>query len=213
MSKPRPTVMIVGASISASLSIILQILPPLFLTPFFMRIDFVAVPWILCWMIFGLPAALLSMAISIPLVGLIGPFAGGWPGAVMKSAASIWMFLIPALLKHLFRDRDILGNKWLFVGVSIVAVLVRDIVTIFFNLYIGIPFFFQMTPEEVIGFFSTPKFQSFLGLSLGLTGILALIGEIALWNTVQGIIDLYTSLGLGLALRRSLRRSLPLKSP
>jgi len=146
------------------------------------------------------------MAISIPLVGLIGPFAGGWPGAVMKSAASIWMFLIPDIIQYLLRDKDILESKGLFVGVSILAILVRDIVTVFFNLYIGIPFFFQMTPGEVIEFFSTPKFQSFLGLSLGLTGIVALIGEVAFWNTVQGIIDLYTSLGIGLALRKRIQK-------
>lgn len=45
----RPTIKIAAASLLAPLAVLMQILPPIFITPWFMRIDLVAVPWILCW--------------------------------------------------------------------------------------------------------------------------------------------------------------------
>ncbi|MHA1711383.1 MAG: hypothetical protein ACTSUS_04875 [Candidatus Freyarchaeota archaeon] len=202
MNSRRTTVKIAGVATLTPLSVILQCLPPLFLTPWFMRIDLVALPWILCWMLFGFKAALLSLLISIPLVGFLGPFAGGWVGAVMKSVASVWMFAIPALFAiRLGMDR-LLTEKRLFALSSIAAIAVRDVVCIIFNLYFAIPFFFGMTPEEVIAFFSNPRFQSFIGLSLGLVGFGAYFAEIAFWNTIQGIIDSFISLTVALIILR-----------
>ncbi|UCH37743.1 MAG: hypothetical protein JSV76_00755, partial [Candidatus Bathyarchaeota archaeon] len=66
------TVKVIGAAVLAPFSVILQNLPPLFVTPWFMRIDLVAVPWMICWYIFGLKTALLCLAISAPLVGFLG---------------------------------------------------------------------------------------------------------------------------------------------
>ena len=97
MNLNRPTIKIAGAAILAPLTILLQSLPPFFLTPWYLRIDLVAIPWMICWILFGLKPGLLSLIISAPLVGFVGPFAGGAIGAVMKPLASVWMFLIPAI--------------------------------------------------------------------------------------------------------------------
>jgi riboflavin transporter FmnP len=203
MNLNRPTIKIAGATLLAPLAVILQILPPFFVTPWGIRIDLVAIPWILCWIIFGLKPALLSILISAPLVGILGPFAGGWVGATMKSVASIWMFLIPAIFAwKTGGTKQFLENKRLFVLAGVLALIVRAIVTVIFNFYFAIPFFFGMTTDAIVGMFSAADTLSFFGNSLGLIGLGAYIGEVAFWNTVQGIIDLIVSLILGLIIFR-----------
>jgi len=203
MNVDRPTIKLAGATILAPLSVIVQILLPFFPIPWGMRIDLVAIPWILCWMIFGLKPALLSVLISAPLVGFMGPFAGGWVGATMKSVATIWMFLIPALIAwKAGGTKQLLENKRLFVLAGVLALIVRASVTVIFNFYFAIPFFFDMTSNDIINMFSDPNNLSFIGNSLGLIGLGAYITEVALWNTVQGIIDLTASLIIGLIIFR-----------
>ena len=203
MNLNRPTIKIAGATLLAPLAVILQILPPLFVTPWGIRIDLVAIPWILCWIIFGFKPALLSLLISAPLVGFLGPFAGGWVGATMKSVASIWMFLIPAIFAwKTGGTKQFLENRRLFVLVGVLAIIVRAIVTVIFNFYFAIPFFFGMTTDAIIGMFSAAETLSFFGNSLGLIGLGAYIAEVAFWNTIQGILDLTASLILGLIIFR-----------
>jgi riboflavin transporter FmnP len=198
MNLDRPTVKIAGAAILASLAVIMQILPPIFVSPWSMRIDLVAIPWILCWIIFGFKPALLSILISAPLIGFVGPLAGGWVGATMKSVASIWMFVIPGIIAwKTGGTKHLLENKRLFVVASIMAIIVRVGVTVIFNFYFALPFFFYMTPDDIIGFFS--------GVTIfGLTGLGAYIGEVAIWNTIQAIIDLTASLSIGLIILQRL---------
>ena len=196
MNLNRPTIKIAGATLLASLAVILQIFVPLFVTPWGMQIDLVAIPWMICWIIFGLKPALLSLLISAPLVGFLGPFAGGWVGATMKSVATIWMFLIPAIFAwKAGGTKKLLENKRLFVLAGAVALSVRAVVTVVFNFYFAIPFFFNMTPDDIIGFFSGVT-------TLGFVGIGAYITEVAVWNVIQGIIDLTASLILGLIIFR-----------
>lgn len=201
----RSPVKIAGAAILAALSVMMQCLPPIYLTPWFMRIDLVAVPWILCWILFGFKAALLSLLISIPLVGILGPFAGGWVGAIMKSVASIWMFLIPAIFAYKTGARRLLEDKWRFGFASVFAILLRDAACILFNLYFALPVFFGMNVEQVLQFFS--RFQSFVGQSLGIIGLGAYVFEVVFWNTLQGIIDIYASLAIGIIIIRRVFRS------
>lgn len=193
----RPAIKIAGAAILAPLAVLMQILPPIFITPWFMRIDLVAIPWILCWMIFDFKTSLLCLLISAPLVGLLGPFAGGLVGMVMKSVASIWMFAIPALFAYKAGGvRNLLKNKVLFVIAALCALILRVIVTVIFDFYFALPVFFGMTPDVILGFFTAS--QSFVAKSLGLLGIGGYIAEVSFWNIVQGAIDLSVSSTLGL---------------
>lgn len=193
MKELRFSVKIAGAAIMSVLSVILQSLPLFFLTRWFMRIDLVAVPWILCWLVFGLEAATLSLFISIPLVGILGPSAGGWVGAFMKAVASIWMFLVPALVAKLTK-KDLMNDKYFYTLAVVLAIILRDLVCIVFNLYFAIPLFFGMSPEQTLEFFSNPRFQSFISSSLGIVGLSAYILEVSFWNTIQGFIDAYVAL-------------------
>lgn len=198
MDIDRPTIKISGATILASLAVILQILPPIFVSPWTMRVDLVAIPWILCWIIFGLKPALLSILISAPLIGFIGPVAGGWVGATMKSVATVWMFLIPGLIAWKKGGaKKLLENKRLFVLASILAISVRVVITVIFNFYFALPLFFGMTPEDIIGFYSDVTI-------LGFVGVGAYVSEVAFWNVLQAIIDLTASLAIGLIILRRL---------
>jgi riboflavin transporter FmnP len=203
MNLDRPTIKIAGATLLAPLAVILQIFVPLFVTPWYMQIDLVAIPWMICWIIFGLKPALLSMLISAPLVGFLGPFAGGWVGATMKSVATIWMFLIPAIFAwKAGGTKQLLENKKLFVIAGALALIVRAVVTVIFNFYFAIPFFYGMSSDAIIGMFSATETLSFIGNSLGVIGLGAYIAEVAFWNTIQGIIDLTASLIIGLIIFR-----------
>jgi len=203
MNLDRPTVKLAGATLLAPLTIILQALPPIFLTPWGMQIDLVAIPWMICWIIFGLKPALLSLLISAPLIGFIGPFAGGAIGATMKPLATIWMFLIPAIFAwKLGGTKRLLENKRLFVLAGVLALIIRAIVTVLVNFYFALPVFFYMTPDAIIGMFSSAGMLSFFGNSLGLIGLGAYIGEVAFWNTIQGIIDLTATMIIGLIIFR-----------
>lgn len=199
----RPTIKIAAASLLAPLAVLMQILPPIFITPWFMRIDLVAVPWILCWIVFGLRTSLLCILISAPLVGVLGPAAGGLVGMVMKSIASVWMFLIPAIFAHKVGGvQKLFENKLLFGFAILGALLTRALVTVIFNFYFALPVFFGMTPDAIFGFFTA--LQSFFGKSFGLIGLGAYIAEIAFWNTIQGIIDILVSSALGIIVLRRL---------
>jgi len=203
MSLNRPTIKIAGAALLAPLTVILQSLPPIFITPWMLRIDFVAVPWLICWIIFGLKPALLSLLISAPLVGFVGPFAGGAIGAIMKPLASVWMFLIPAFFAwKLGGTKQLLENKRFFVLAGVIALIIRAIVTVLVNFYFALPIFYNLTPDIIINMFSNTESMSFFANSLGLIGLGAYIGEVAFWNTIQGIIDLTASLIIGLIIFR-----------
>ena len=199
MNVDNPTIKLAGAAILAPLAVLLQILPPLFVTPWTMRIDLVAIPLMMCWIIFGLKPALLSLFISAPLIGFLGPFAGGWVGATMKSVATIWMFLIPGIIAwKTGGTKSLLENKWLFVTASILAIIVRVLVTEIFNFYFALPLFFPdyfPNPEAIINYFSDVTVFGYVGIG-------SYIIEIAFWNILQGIIDLAAAMILGLLIFR-----------
>jgi riboflavin transporter FmnP len=210
MNLDRSTIKIAGATLLAPLAVILQIFVPLFLTPWGMQIDLVAIPWMICWIIFGLKPALLSLLISAPLVGFLGPFAGGWVGATMKSVATIWMFLIPALFAlKTGGTKQLLENKKLFVFSAVLALTVRAIVTVVFNFYFAIPFFFGMTTDSIIEMFSSTGSLSFIGNSIGVIGLGAYIVEVGFWNVIQGIIDITASFILGMIIFQRIPSLIP----
>jgi len=122
----------------------------------------------------------------------------------MKFVASVWMFVVPSLFVRKWGLERFLSSKSLLATSGALAVLVRGVVCVLFNLYFAIPVFFGMTPKEVIQFFTNPKFQSFLARSLGLIGFTAYFAEVVFWNTVQGMIDLYVSLALAAVIVRRL---------
>ncbi|WGM88592.1 MAG: hypothetical protein NUK63_06620 [Candidatus Bathyarchaeum tardum] len=201
MNLNRPTVKLAGAAILAPLTILMQSLPPIFVTPWMLRIDLVAMPWMICWILFGIKPTLLCVAISSPLIGFVGPAAGGPVGAIMKPLATIWMFLIPAIFAaKIGGTKKLLDNKRLFLFAGVLAIIIRVVVTILVNFYFALPVFYNMTPDVIIGMFSSTDSISFFGNSLGLIGLGAFIGEVAFWNIIQGMIDIVAAFTIGVIL-------------
>lgn len=119
----------------------------------------------------------------------------------MKAVASVWMFAVPALFAwRMGGAKSLILKRRVFVVASVAALFVRAIVTVFFNFYFALPFFFNMTTNDIIQFFSFS--QSFVGLSFGLVGLGAFVGEVAFWNTAQGIIDIYAAYVIGFLVQR-----------
>ena len=100
----------------------------------------------------------------------------------------------------------VLRDKRFLLMAAVVAIVIRDFATALINLYFAIPVFFGMTPSQVIGFFTNPRFQSFLGRWLGLVGFTAYFSEVFFWNTVQGIIDIYLGLTLALMVMKRMKK-------
>jgi len=121
----------------------------------------------------------------------------------MKPLASVWMFLIPAFFAwKLGGTKQLLENKRFFVLAGVIALIIRAIVTVLVNFYFALPIFYNLTPDIIINMFSNTESMSFFANSLGLIGLGAYIGEVAFWNTIQGIIDLTASLIIALIIFR-----------
>lgn len=186
------TLRIAGAALFAALSTLLQFVP-IYVTPWGMAIDLVAVPWVICYFVFGFESALVCSLISLPTVGLVG--GGGFVGAIMKFVASVWMFVVPTALVLRIREGRyaIIKRTLVFILVSIGAIVIRNLVTVLFNFYFAIPVFFGISIEEgaswVVGV--SEAFLTGLFGELDLLLTFALI--ITFWNTLQGAIDLIVS--------------------
>jgi len=96
--------------------------------------------------------------------------------------------------------KSLILKKRLYVVASVAALLVRAVVTVFFNFYFALPVYFNMTTNNIIQFFSFAR--SFVGLSFGLVGLGAFVGEVVFWNTAQGVIDAYAAYVIGFLVQR-----------
>ncbi|MFX0096352.1 MAG: hypothetical protein ACFE7E_01170 [Candidatus Hodarchaeota archaeon] len=198
MTRPVPlrdtpaTLRIAGAALFAALSTLLQFVP-IYVTPWGMAIDLVAVPWVICFFVFGFESALVCSLICLPTVGLVG--GGGFVGAIMKFAASVWMFVVPTALVLRIREGRyaIIKRTLVFVLVSIGAIVVRNLVTVLFNFYFAIPVFFGISIEEGAGWVVGVSEAFLTGLFGELDLLLTFALIIAFWNTLQGAIDLGVS--------------------
>ncbi|MEJ2272562.1 MAG: hypothetical protein P8X91_08840 [Candidatus Bathyarchaeota archaeon] len=108
------------------------------------------------------------------------------------------MFLIPAIFSWKFGEiRKLLNNTRLFLIASTISILLRALVTVIFNFYFALPFFFYMSAHDIVELFSEVTVFGFSGLG-------AFIAEISDWYTIHAIIDMVTSLLIGLIILRRL---------
>jgi riboflavin transporter FmnP len=64
-----------------------------------------------------------------------------------------------------------------FVAADILAITLRVVVALIFNFYFALPVFFNMSVDAILSFFSSAP--NFFGISLGLVGLGAFVGEVA----------------------------------
>ena len=168
-----------------------------------MKIDLVALPWIICWISTGASGAILSALISVPIVGFLEPFvAGGWVGGLSKFLASVWSFLIPSLMVALgTKKEDLVNKKSLAVATSLAIAATRAIVMSLFNYYLAIPWYYGIKPEEFLDMLE--KGMGGLGLLFGFKGITLYLVEISFWNALQAIIEFWVAIYLYRVLMRT----------
>lgn len=201
---PRELVVV---SFCAALSAVLGFLPPFFQVPWMMKIDLVAVPWVVCWLSLGTFPAMLSALISVPMVGFLEPFgAGGWVGGISKFLASIWTFLIPAALVRAGMNKERLTSgksvSLLATGAIVVA---RSAFMTAFNYYLAIPWYYGIKIEDFIALLD--RGLGLLRLVVPISGLMLFVCEMSFWNSVQAVIEFWGALLLYRTLRGRLRLS------
>jgi riboflavin transporter FmnP len=160
-----------------SLTLILEIMNRLvpLRAPWGMSIDFVAIPLIITFFIFGIKYALfvsLGMFIILTAIGY-----GVIIGAVMKTVCSTSMIIILWIISKFSSKYTSMIN---YTIASLLAIITRCIIAIILNYYWAIPLFFGIPIEKAI---ETLFFGSIIGF----------IVYVSIMNIGQGIIDLYSS--------------------
>lgn len=136
---------IIMAGMLALLSVVLELTPIVWKTPWGMDIDLVGLPWLLSGVLFGLYAGLLTSAAAGFVIGLIAP--SSFLGAGMKLAATIPLVLgLAALRKRLKKKK---GRIPLFMLAGLLAVLIRTVAMIFMNYYIALPLWLKQDPATL----------------------------------------------------------------
>ena len=192
---------LVMVSFSAALSTVLGLLPPFFQVPWMMKIDLVAVPWVMCWFSLGTFPAMISALISVPIVGFLEPFgAGGWIGGISKFLASIWTFLIPAAMVRIGMKKETLTNDnkaGLFATIAVVVA--RSAFMTVFNYYLAIPWYYGIRIDDFIALLD--KGLGLLKLVIPVSGLTLFVCEMSFWNSIQAVVEFWTALLLYRALR------------
>lgn len=133
------------AAMLSGLSLLFQLMP-FWPTSWGMRIDIVAVPWIIALFMFGWRASLLTTGISFILIGFIA--ASSWLGAGMKALATLTL-LVPLYFSYDVRKKR-LHYFWLFFMFGLVL---RSVAMIYVNYYFALPIWLHMSSSEIIAEF------------------------------------------------------------
>ena len=121
-------------------------------------IDFVAVPWIVAFLLFGIRGGLITSAIGFIAIATFSEEVVPLLGAVTKFLAIMPLILIPPILLKLLPKRtsasETLARPRVYVTLFAPAVLVRDVVMTFVNLFaipINVYYLFnvRISPSEV----------------------------------------------------------------
>ncbi|RLE49632.1 MAG: hypothetical protein DRJ31_04200 [Candidatus Methanomethylicota archaeon] len=165
--------MLVALAALLALSVVFELLPKV-RAPWGMSIDFVAVPILIAFFVFGFKEALALSAGLWVLLCIMG--FGSFIGGTMKVMATLPMFAIPAILAHLMKRREVIFSLWFTAIAFPLALLVRCAVAVVLNYYWAIPLFFGEPIEVLI-----EKF--FFG------SIWGFIWFVSAMNITQGVVD------------------------
>jgi riboflavin transporter FmnP len=201
MSRSSRTILqITGAALFGALSIVLSA----FLAPVIPRVpgwgiayfDPVSILWVMCFLIFGTKAGLLCCAIGTLGLMPFDPFAP--IGPLMKLSATLSLIIIPIILLRLYKTEEGIKNSQKiknasnFIITSVIGVLLRIVVMLFFNVLLFLTLFSD--------FFAYVNLE-FLGMS-NITGWTAVIIVVVLINAETSLWDLlipyFTVFGLKL---------------
>lgn len=145
------TLILTSAAMLAAVSSVLQIAHLGYLSPWGMWIDFVAVPWILAYFLFGWRGAFTVSAVSSLIITFVAPST--WLGALMKFTATLPMWAVPFLFRRtLGLKLDDFKKTRLLLVILALAIVLRGLLVIPLNYFYAIPIWTGMSPSQAIGF-------------------------------------------------------------
>ena len=177
-----------ASTILGTLSILFVLLPDVRLPWGMAALDFIAVPWIIAFLLLGLKVGFLTSVIGTLGIFFFSEEAVPFIGATMKFSASIPLLMIPAVIFNLSRFRlynEAVKMKKVYAFSMGIAIVVRCFVTMFLNYYWAIPLMFGLSPVDVPASFN----WFFWGSSMNPHPLTYYVLGVSLWNTWQGIID------------------------
>ena len=181
-----------ASSILGALSIFLVFTPDVRLPWGMAALDFIAVPWIIAFLLFGLKSGLLTSTIGFLGIFFFSEEAFPVVGATMKFSATIPLIIVPALVLKFTRSKsssESFAVKKVYVFSMAMAIVVRCLVTMFLNYYWAVPFMYNLKPSDVPGTFNF----FFWGDPLSSNPLIYYILGVSLWNTWQGVVDAVVS--------------------
>ncbi len=177
-----------ASSILGALSIFLVFTPDVRLPWGMAAFDFIAVPWIIAFLLFGLKSGLLTSVIGFVGIFFFSEEAIPLVGATMKFSATIPLILIPALVVKFTQSKsssESFAVKKIYIFSMVMAIVVRCLVTMFLNYYWAVPVMYNLTPGKVPGAFNF----FFWGNGSGSNPLIYYIVGVTLWNTWQSVVD------------------------
>lgn len=135
---------LVAAALMAALAVLFQ-LSPFWPTTWGMRIDLVAVPWLIALFIYGMWSGLLATIATTVFIGFFAPTS--WLGAVMKFTATLPLLIFLGIV-IMQRYKGMKKHKMFFLA-FVMAVLVRCVAMYFMNYYYALPIWLSMTTAEL----------------------------------------------------------------
>ena len=180
------------SSMLGALSIFLVFAPDVRLPWGMAALDFIAIPWIIAFLLFGLKSGLLTSILGFLGIFFFSEEALPVVGATMKFSATIPLILVPALVLKFTRSKgssESFAVKKVYIFSMAMAIVVRCLVTMFLNYYWAIPYMYNLKPTAVPGAFNF----FFWGDPFSSSPFMYFVLGISLWNTWQGIVDAVVS--------------------
>jgi len=184
----QQTLKVAGAAMFGALSLIMSA----YLTPILARIpgwqiaifDPISIVWITCFLIFGVEAGLMSLAIGS--VGLLPFDPTAWLGPLMKFSATFSLIIIPIIVLKLYRKEEGISNskklkdRKNFIFCGILGTVLRCIVMLILNIWVFLTIYAGYEVYVDLAFLGLPDITSWTAIIIGVIII----------NAYQSVLDL-----------------------
>ena len=142
---------IAAAASLAAVSAALQLVHVGWLSPWGMWIDFVAIPWIIAFLLYGFRTSLVVSVITALVITFADPST--WLGAGVKWIATVPMLICMWVFQKSLRLelKDFRKVRYIILPL-IVAIVLRGLIVIPVNYYFALPIWVGWTPEQAMAF-------------------------------------------------------------
>ncbi|MCD6591067.1 MAG: hypothetical protein J7K72_03800 [Candidatus Aenigmarchaeota archaeon] len=145
------TTILTSAGMLAAISIVFQIVHIGYLTQWGMWIDFVAIPWIIAYFLFGWRGALTVSVVTAIAITIVAPST--WLGAIMKWIATFPIWFIPFAFQKISKLKlEDFKKLRIIITCLVLAVILRGLLVTPLNYFYAIPIWTGMSPSQAMAF-------------------------------------------------------------